>query len=463
MQHLTNRLVALGHVDLATILVTAGKLDDLLNKTTLDQDTKSRIIELNSRLKNQTKYVQYLIKNYETNDITELINEFDRRYQKLKQKDINQYSPDELRQALKLAEQVKTKTEYKREGADKVFENDKVIVYIIKSKEASCSYGAGTKWCTTSKDQNMFHYYDQNNNLYYILSKYRDNTDPLYKVAVVIDPDNNKTIYDAEDKTIAPVKLSDDKIPPDTFKAPTESDLVTKFTGTLTKNPDGSYDSDHDIIIPKYLVKDGKLLIKFNKVSGNFNCGNNQLTSLQGAPAKVSGSFYCFNNQLTSLQGAPAKVSGSFGCGNNQLTSLQGAPAEVTGDFQCDYNRLTSLQGAPAEVSGGFWCNNNKLTSLQGAPAKVSGNFYCFNNQLTSLQGAPETSGDFYCGYNKLTSLQGAQAKVSGSFGCFNNKLTSLQGAPAEVSGDFSCGDNSKQFTVADVKKVSKVKGNIYV
>jgi len=35
------------------------------------------------------------------------------------------------------------------------------------------------------------------------------------------------------------------------------------------------------------------------------------LTSLQGAPSKVSGDFYCFNNNLTSLKGI-GKVKGKI-------------------------------------------------------------------------------------------------------------------------------------------------------
>src|SRR5208283_6148173 len=41
--------------------------------------------------------------------------------------------------------------------------------------------------------------------------------------------------------------------------------------------------------------------IKFNHVSGWFDCDNNQLTSLVGCPSSVGNSFSCSNNQLTSL------------------------------------------------------------------------------------------------------------------------------------------------------------------
>jgi hypothetical protein len=95
------------------------------------------------------------------------------------------------------------------------------------------------------------------------------------------------------------------------------------------------------------------------------------------------------------------------------------------------------------KVLGGFYCSNNQLTSLEGAPRKVGGNFWCSNNQLTSLEGAPkEVGGDFYCSHDQLTSLEGA---------------------PKEVGGNFYCYYNRKKFTIEDVKKVCKVKGDINV
>ena len=76
---------------------------------------------------------------------------------------------------------------------------------------------------------------------------------------------------------------------------------------------------------------------------------------------------------------------------------------KVTGNFYCDSNKLTSLEGAPKTVEGNFYCDSNKLTSLEGAPKCVEGNFYCYNNQLTTLEGAPKcVEGNFNCVNNPL-------------------------------------------------------------
>jgi hypothetical protein len=123
-------------------------------------------------------------------------------------------------------------------------------------------------------------------------------------------------------------------------------------------------------------------ILKNVSVDGSFDCGNNNLTSLENAPKSVDGSFYCGTNLLTSLKFAPTSVGISFYCGNNELTSLEGAPKTVGGDFFCGYNLLTSLAGAPKSVGVDFDCSNNKLTSLAGAPKTVGRHFYCHNNPV---------------------------------------------------------------------------------
>ena len=174
--------------------------------------------------------------------------------------------------------------------------------------------------------------------------------------------------------------------------------------GTWTLNPKtGLVDVDGDFWCSNQGLTDFKG-VKFGEVKRGFNCENNRLTSLEGAPQEVGGSFNCAHNSLTSLEGAPLNVGGYFWCCHNSLTSLVGAPKTVGGSFDCNKNRLTSLVGAPQEVSGSFACNKNRLTSLVGAPQEVGGSFNCEKNSLTSLVGAPLKVGmDFYCDNNPVS------------------------------------------------------------
>jgi hypothetical protein len=59
--------------------------------------------------------------------------------------------------------------------------------------------------------------------------------------------------------------------------------------------------------------------LKFNKVKGDFDCANNNLTSLEGCPKVVTGYFFCQNNKLTSLNYCPKKVGIIFDFNNNSL------------------------------------------------------------------------------------------------------------------------------------------------
>ena len=158
------------------------------------------------------------------------------------------------------------------------------------------------------------------------------------------------------------------------------------------------------------------------KVRETFNCSDNGLTTLKGAPKEVGGYFFCCSNQLTSLSGAPLRVGKCFDCSFNQLTSFEGKPDWVDGDFDCSHNQLTILKGAPKEVGGDFRCSHNQLTTLKEAPREVGGAFDCSSNKLISLIGALEiVGGGFRCSNNKLTSLLGAPKEISESFYCYEN------------------------------------------
>ena len=103
-----------------------------------------------------------------------------------------------------------------------------------------------------------------------------------------------------------------------------------------------------------------KLPITFGTVGGEFNCFDNNLTSLKGCPRIVGDSFTCAGNKLTSLKYCPVEVGGYFQCRGNRLTSLEGCPSKIDGDFDCSYNRLTTLEGCPRIVKGDFDCRYNK-------------------------------------------------------------------------------------------------------
>jgi hypothetical protein len=160
-------------------------------------------------------------------------------------------------------------------------------------------------------------------------------------------------------------------------------------------NPDGTIDVDGAVNLSSKKLTD--LPIKFNKVSGNFNCGANILSSLKGAPKIVGGNFSCYVNKLTTLDGGPTIVDGGFSCWGNIITSLDGSPDTVA-FFNCSANELTNLIGSPTTVNGDFACTNNKLISLEGSPTKINGDLSCTYNKIISTYSGDtdiELTGEF--------------------------------------------------------------------
>ena len=97
-------------------------------------------------------------------------------------------------------------------------------------------------------------------------------------------------------------------------------------------------------------------------------------------------------------------VNGEFNCREQKLKDFKGVRfGVITEGFNCYNNSLTTLEGAPQEVGGNFFCNRNSLTTLEGAPQKVGGHFACDNNSLTKLEGAPQEVGEcFLSGGNPI-------------------------------------------------------------
>ncbi len=90
------------------------------------------------------------------------------------------------------------------------------------------------------------------------------------------------------------------------------------------------------------------------KVTEDFCCGANKLTSFKGAPKEVGDEFSGAQNPVTSLEGMPQKLGGClelFGC--SKLKSLKGIASEI-GDsinlYNCD--ALTEIDVLPQKLDG---------------------------------------------------------------------------------------------------------------
>lgn len=121
-----------------------------------------------------------------------------------------------------------------------------------------------------------------------------------------------------------------------------------------------------------------------------------------------------------------------------KINSSKGVKLDGFGDDELPYKF--------GVVDGFFSVSNcNNLLSLKNFPDEVKGSVYCKNNK-------------------KLASLEGIAGRVKENFICTGNpSLISLKFAPKVVDGDFDCKNCGAKLTDIDVRRVSKVKGNIYV
>ena len=89
-------------------------------------------------------------------------------------KDINSYSSNDLFRIRNFLEMNKSKSEQEKEikkDANKIFEDDKILVVQPMTIKSSCYYGAETKWCTVSTDSGQFDAYFKSGKLYYFIKK----------------------------------------------------------------------------------------------------------------------------------------------------------------------------------------------------------------------------------------------------------------------------------------------------
>lgn len=96
---------------------------------------------------------------------------------------------------------VRTQRTQIKTGAEVVYEDSFITIIHPTTQEASCLYGKGTRWCTTSQTaENMFKLYNQSGPLYIILPK-----DPISRKKYQLHFLDGQFM----DETDTPVKLSD--------------------------------------------------------------------------------------------------------------------------------------------------------------------------------------------------------------------------------------------------------------
>ena len=191
-------------MSLKTILLE-GRVEDVFNKRFkgalfpgLDKIYYDEIVPGSASINPNHKYLDWISKNWsptdvEGNEVTHNLKEillavskFDTQNQRLKIKDLNQYRDiDQLFDVLQKLGQTARRTVEISDEVDRIYEDNRFVVVVPKTHKSSCYYGAGTKWCTASKDTDShFSNYKSGGELYYIIDKTLPTSSPYYKVAL---------------------------------------------------------------------------------------------------------------------------------------------------------------------------------------------------------------------------------------------------------------------------------------
>lgn len=220
---------------LKSTILTEGRKEDMYQKykdaiedEVEDSDYSAYNYFVQKDPSGNQKYLAWLMKqNYDNHDHTwgygdlvDLVHDFHRLLPYVDNKDIFSYKePDDLDRAIELAdEKEKTRAKekmYKKEK-DNVYEDSRWRVIVPKTHGASCAYGSGTKWCTTSSDDSYyFDKYTTDAVLFYLMDKTSvQKSNVMYKVALnwvigwkrgegfIPRPITVATLWDAEDNQI---------------------------------------------------------------------------------------------------------------------------------------------------------------------------------------------------------------------------------------------------------------------
>lgn len=192
-----------------------SKVDELRQKYKTIRKTTFETFVNGDKTKTK-KYLPFMLSTWsngprliKSDYLVELVNKFDDLLPYIKNKDIYSEEYKDVKTFFKVineAEELKDEKSFVREEhIDVLIETDDFIFVHPKTHKGSCKYGANTKWCTASRnDEETFNDYMKSGYLVYLISKKQ--MDPTYsKLAFYCQNDTMLDaiqVYNASDKTV---------------------------------------------------------------------------------------------------------------------------------------------------------------------------------------------------------------------------------------------------------------------
>ena len=182
----------------------------------------------------------------EINDLVLMINYFDKNQHKFEKKDIYQYTYDEFVKKYEESITKITKKELELSGVEKLYEDDKYLLVRPKNKEASCKYGANTKWCIASNTNNYFENYSSGNLFFFVIDKLKEpipgkkKSKNYFKIAIQYNPptsdwrNKEEFLRNSKNGDFVYWNAIDEKVKPETIRKYIGRDILGAFINLIS-------------------------------------------------------------------------------------------------------------------------------------------------------------------------------------------------------------------------------------
>ena len=196
-------------------LLLEGRKEDVIKKYSKDDGDREVIEYLSDNdPSGNNKYLEWMVKTVMKGEVydsgvVDVVTKFHKNIQRIGNKDINSYNTyNELFQVVSDAEERRKLIELEKEAKKQktiIYDDNRWLVVSPHSHKASCYYGAGTKWCVTTKNTSThWDRYSSRATFFYIIDKTKKQDDPLYKVAYrKLRFGDKYELWDAEDAEIS--------------------------------------------------------------------------------------------------------------------------------------------------------------------------------------------------------------------------------------------------------------------
>jgi hypothetical protein len=293
-----------------------SKVDDLRNKyRSVSNSSFSKFVEADSTP--TKKYLDFMLKTWEdrktggpyrtTGSIIDIVNKFHDLTPYIENKDI--YSKEyygnfgKLIEVIEVAEVVREEKNFnKGEHINVLLETSEFLLLQPKTHKGSMKYGANTKWCTTSKNnESIFNRYTRDGFLGYLIDKTETKTGDYKKVALYLEYNSggindNVKLYDVKDKY-----ATEDDLIQSGWDIEKLFEIITMFRYHFIKSKENKKSKDFVNVFVNTLNK-----LDFNKFEFHMNKLDDEcdLSYIKGAQSKVESFLESLNKSKYGVRKA---------------------------------------------------------------------------------------------------------------------------------------------------------------